>query len=99
MINNNAQMDEYTKQIAALTNSVAELRKEVASLKSLNSVVDKPCYTNREVLNLLGVSAPTLRKWRYEGRIGYSQVDSTILFSQKDIADFLQSNYFKAYAA
>lgn len=98
MTSDNAQMEEYTKQITTLIECVAELKKEIVSLKTRSDSSDKPCYTNKEVLNMLGVSQPTLRKWRYEGRIGYSQVDSTILYSQKDIADFLQSNYYKAYA-
>ena len=99
MISDNAKIEEYTERMSTLINSVEELKKEVLSLKEQLSLTGKPSYTNEEVLKIFGVSQPTLRKWRNEGLIGYSQIGSTLQYSPQDIADFLQSNHFEAYAA
>ena len=92
-------MEGYEEKMEMLINCVSVLKEEVRSLKSQLSLAGKPCYTNEEALKILGVSYPTLRKWRNAGLIGYSQIGSTIHYSQQDIADFLKSNHNEAYAA
>ena len=92
-------MEGYEEKMEILINCVSALEEEVRSLKSQLSLAGKPCYTNEEVLEILGVSYPTLRKWRNEGLIGYSQVGSTFHYSQQDISNFLKSNHYEAYAA
>ena len=69
-------------------------------LKTLigESVMLKPSYTNQEVLRIFGVTNPTLRKWRNEGLIGYSQIGSTYAYSQQDINDFLKKHHNEAFA-
>lgn len=91
-------MDVCENQITELIKCVETLRNEVSELKN-NSVMDKPLYTNQEVMSLLDVTAPKLRQWRYEGRIGYSQLGSKIYFSREDISNFLKSYHNEAYAA
>ena len=99
MTNDNATMGENAEQITELIRCIAELKEEVRALKAQQSLTDKPCYTNEEVLKLFGVTPPTLRKWRNEGLLGYSQIGSTLLYSKKDITDLLESNHYEAYAA
>lgn len=96
MTNDNAKMEE---QVSTLISCVTELKEEVQKLKTQLNLMEKPCYTNEEVLKIFGVTQPTLRKWRNEGQLGYTQIGSTLLYSQKDIADFLKTNHFDAYAA
>ena len=92
-------MEEYEEKISMLINCVSDLKEEVKSLRSQLSLAGKPCYTNEEALKIFGVSYPTLRKWRNEGLLGYSQIGSTIQYSQEDIAKFLKSHHYEAYAA
>lgn len=87
--------DEETSQ---LIKSMQELREEVKELKGQIRIGLKPSYTNQEVLKILGVSAPTLRQWRYDGLIGYSQIGSTFEYSQRDIQEFLEHHHNNAYA-
>ena len=99
MTNDNATLGVNAEQISELIRCMAELKEEVRTLKAQQSLTDKPCYTNEEVLKLFGVTPPTLRKWRNEGLIGYTQIGSTLLYAKKDITDFLESNHYEAYAA
>lgn len=92
-------MEDYAEQISQLIKCVADLKNEVSELKTQLRLSAKPCYTNEEVLQIFGVSKPTLRKWRNEGLLGYSQIGSTLQYSQQDIADFLKSHHYEAYAA
>ena len=58
----------------------------------------KALYTNQEMLKLLDVTSATLKKWRDNGYIGYSQVGSTYYYSTKDLEEFLDRNHYDAYA-
>lgn len=99
MTYDNATMGENAEQITELIRCIAELKEEVRTLRQEQSLTDKPCYTNEEVLKLFGVTPPTLRKWRNEGLLGYTQIGSTLIYSKKDITDFMESNHYEAYAA
>ena len=57
----------------------------------------KPVYTGKEMQEMFGISRPTLTKWRYEGLIGYSQIESKIFYSPKDIAAFLEHFRYEPY--
>ena len=57
----------------------------------------KPLYTQREVLDLLGVSTNTLKKYRENGWLGSSRVADKYFYSQNDIDEFLQNNHYPAF--
>ena len=80
--------------------SINNLVRCMEELKTIigKSVMLKPSYTNEEVLDMFGVSNPTLRKWRRDGLLGYSQVGTIYLYSQQDIAEFLQKHHIEAFA-
>lgn len=59
--------------------------------------VSKPLYTQKEVLNLLGVSPNTLKKYRESGWLGYSRVDDKYYYSRKDIDEFLAHTHYPAW--
>lgn len=92
-------MDPVLEQLAQLAATVQNLTVEIHSLKRQISLGSKPCYTNEEAMEIFGVTSPTLRKWRNEGLLGYSQIGSTLEYSQEDIQTFLQSTHYEAYAA
>ena len=92
-------MDPLQEQLAQLAAKVEKLSTEIHSLKQQIRLGSKPCYTNEETMEIFGVTSPTLRKWRNEGLLGYSQIGSTLEYSQEDIQTFLQSTHYEAYAA
>ena len=88
-------MDEL--QMNELIRQMASLRKEVKSIRKMLLQKRKPCYSNQELMELLGVSANTVRKWRDLGLIGYSKVGSCYLYSQADIEKFLSDTHYDSY--
>lgn len=86
-----------------------DIRTIVSYLKSLNEQMQninaslvhstKPAFTNQEVMALLDISSATLKKWRDSGLLGYSQINSTYLYSRQDIDVFLKSTHYKAFAS
>lgn len=70
------------------------LINEITNLKNL----EKTMYTNKEMLEILDISSATLKKWRNNGYIGYSQVGSTYFYSAQDLEEFLKHNHNNAYA-
>lgn len=59
----------------------------------------KKAYSLDDLAEMMGVSKKTIAKWRINGEIGYSQIGAVILFSEKDIDDFLNTHHFEPYAA
>ena len=98
-VNTRIQMESYEEQISKLLRCVEILKSEIRTMRSDLSFGTKPSYTNEEVLRIFGITNPTLRKWRNEGLLGYSQIGSTYEYSQKDISDFLSSHHYEAFAA
>lgn len=49
-------------------------------------------YTNEQMMTILGVSANTLRSYRVNGLIGYSQQDGKIWYKPEDLTNFLNHN-------
>ena len=84
-------------QINELIRQIASLRKEVKSIRKLLLQKRKPCYTNQELIDLLGVSANTVRKWRDEGLIGYSKAGGCYLYSLADIEKFLADTHYDSF--
>ena len=54
----------------------------------------KISYTNQEVANILGVTTKTLKKWRDNGLLGFSQIGSVYQYSPDDIALLLKHTHF-----
>jgi hypothetical protein len=81
-----------------MINTLVQCVEDLKAVVKEQSTMTKPSYTNEEVLRIFGVTNPTLRKWRNEGLLGYSQIGSTYAYSQKDIEDFLQKHHYEAFA-
>ena len=80
-----------------LIRQLSSLRKEVKSIRKMLLQKRKPCYTNQELMELLGVSANTVRKWRDLALIGYSKVGGCYLYSEADIQKFLADTHYDSY--
>ena len=50
--------------------------------------------TNKEVCQILNVSARTLQEWKSKGVIPYIQLRGKILYRQSDINKMLENNFF-----
>lgn len=66
------------------------LKKEMAKLLEEAKVSQKKeVYTNKEMLELLDVHPKTLKKYRDNGWIGFTQYDDKFYYSSDDLQHFL----------
>ena len=93
-MNNSSFILVKADDFAELINEVKSLRSEFSEIKAmpLNQI-----YTNKQVKELLGVQDKLLKKYRDEGKLAYRQVGDKYWYTQTDIDQFLNSNYFAAY--
>ena len=88
-------MNEYTK----LTESIIDLINEIKSIKAIMTVKnERKLYTNKEMLSLLQVNTSTLRRYRDEGKLGYSKIGDKYFYSLDDLNRFLTTNHFEPFA-
>lgn len=84
------KMDSLT----LLLNEVKSLRAEIATIKAAPT---KRLYTNKEVMELLGIKDKLLKKYRDDGLLAYRQVGDKFWYTQADVDQFLASHYYAAY--
>jgi hypothetical protein len=66
------------------------LKKEMAKLLEVaKESHKKEVYTNKEMLELLDVHPKTLKKYRDNGWIGFTQYDDKFYYSSADLQHFL----------
>jgi len=65
--------------------------------KLLLDFFKKEVYTNEDLIVLLHLNEKTLRTYRNEGKLGYSKVGRTILYSPLDIINFMLMNHYGPY--
>lgn len=81
----------------------AEVRSQLAAyMKEANSASCevarwKPFYTNQEIMEMLDVDPKTLRNYRNEGLLGFTQQGSKYYYSAEDIQAFMKNGYHEAY--
>lgn len=81
-----------------LIRGLTSLRKDVRDIKANTLLASKQVYTNQETMDILGVASATLKMWRDNGIIGYSQVGKIYLYSKSDIDKFLKDNHFDTFS-
>lgn len=84
------KMDSLT----IILNEIKSLRKEIGSIKA---APQKQLYTNKEVMELLGIKDKLLKKYRDDGLLAYRQVGDKFWYTQTDVDQFLASHYYAAY--
>ena len=85
--------DELEMDFKGMVNALIE---EVRSLKESISR-SKALYTNKEMRELLNVNDKTLRWYRNDGKLGYSQIGNKFFYTDKDLNEFLANNHMSAY--
>lgn len=92
--NNSSFIVVRTDDLTELCVEVKNLRNELSTIQATPT---KRIYTNSEVKELLGIQDKLLKKYRDNGLLAYSQVGDKYWYTQSDIDQFLESNYFAAY--
>ena len=54
-------------------------------------IPNKDVFSTEELSKYLGISTRTIQKWRDEGEIEFTQVNHVILYSKKNVADFMET--------
>ena len=80
-----------------------EIFRVVQGKKNLSGNNDLPeqpsrVYSNKEVMDMLGVKDKYMKKLRDNGYIGYSREGDKYWYSQKDVDDFLNRFHYDAFA-
>lgn len=89
MDNKNSIDEDVRELMRTLMNEIAVLKEYIANPKAV--------YTNKEMAELLKVDAKTLRKYRNDGLMGYSQIRDKYFYTNADLSEFLANNHMNAY--
>jgi hypothetical protein len=71
--------------------------KNTIEVDSIVAMLNKPLYTNKEMMKMLDCNDKTLRKYRNDGYLGYVRVGDKIYYTVDDICQFIKNNHFVAY--
>ena len=82
---------QYEQQIQQVIADIDYLRKH-------QQAAPKVIYTNKDMLELLGVNVKTLKKYRDNGFLCYSQIGDKFYYTPADIALFLTKTHKEAFA-
>ena len=85
----NKERNDIARQLARLADEVKDM--------TTGFLFHRKVYNNAELMKLLGVSTATLKKWRNEGRLSYTQVGDKFYYSSEDVDAFLKNNHNSAY--
>ena len=85
------------EQLSQLIEDVNTLIRMVNSLQGDIKLERKMTYTNQEMIEMFNITAPTLRKWRNEGELAYTQIGDKFYYSAEDIKQFLLNHHNLAY--
>lgn len=64
---------------------------------AIAAMLNKPLYTNKEMMKMLDCNDKTLRKYRNDGYLSYVRVGDKIYYTVDDICQFIKNNHFVAY--
>ena len=71
--------------------------KNTIEVDSIVAMLNKPLYTNKEMMKMLDCNDKTLRKYRNDGYLSYVRVGDKIYYTVDDICQFIKNNHFIAY--
>jgi hypothetical protein len=75
-----------------------EIIRRIEGSSKVNPISSKSAiYNNSDLCSLFKISTRTLQNWRNNGKIGFSQINDTILYSQNDIDEFLSKHHCKPF--
>lgn len=93
MFSINFDKDEFEKLIRKVVQEELDTAQDC-----LNKASQKPLYTNKEMLELLDENSKTLKKYRDNGWLGYSQAGDKFFYSADDLNLFLSKTHQEAFA-
>ena len=71
--------------------------KNTIEVDSIVAMLNKPLYTNKEMMKMLDCNDKTLRKYSNDGYLSYVRVGDKIYYTVDDICQFIKNNHFVAY--
>jgi hypothetical protein len=71
--------------------------KNTIEVDSIVAMLNKPLYTNKEMMKMLDCNDKTLRKYRNDGYLSYVRVGDKIYYTVDDMCQFIKNNHFVAY--
>ena len=71
--------------------------KNTIEVDSIVAMLNKPLYTNKEMMKMLECNDKALRKYRNDGYLSYVRVGDKIYYTVDDICQFIKNNHFVAY--
>lgn len=90
-------MSITTRQFEELQRTLCAIQEGMSNLETqVESANNKP-LTEKEVLEMLDISGKTLRNYRNEGMIGYSQIGKKFFYRMKDIQKMLDETYVEPF--
>jgi len=75
---------------AEILNALADIEARITKRNET-----KEWLTENEAMKMLDVSKSTIRNYRLNGELGFSQVKNKIYIKRVDIHDFIAQNYIK----
>lgn len=83
--------------LAQLVLKIEELNTRVSSIN--HTSISKTLYTNSEVKELLGIGDKLLKKYRDDGKLGFTQVGDKFWYTLDDLEKFLyhENHYFPPF--
>lgn len=73
------------------------IRNELDTIKTNPEPRQDIIYTNKTLAEKLDVSERTLKKYRDEGKLAFSQVHDKFWYKEKDVDDFLRKYRFGTF--
>ena len=83
---------EDTQQILHRVNEIIKILEDLEF-----ETKSRQLYSNEQLAIKLEVSKKTLKKWRDEGKIGFTQIGRKIFYTQEQVNDFLTSYNNKTF--
>ena len=74
------------------------LRYIIATLETLKLPVESKIYTNKELMEVLGIHSRYLKQLRDNGYIGYTRLNDKYWYTQADVDAFLSRFYYEAFS-
>lgn len=81
---------DFTEFKAEILGALAKIEERLTECNN-----KKEWLTESEAMELLDVSKSTIRNYRLNGMLGFSQVKNKIYIKRSDIHDFIAQNYLK----
>lgn len=87
-----------TKTIEELKSCLTKMEDDLLHLKNNAALsIKQQVYTNQDIIKLLKINTSTLKKYRDEGMLGFSQVLSKYYYTSDDVAQFLRMTHIEPF--